>query len=149
MQSLFNPTTAAQFIARAQQLNPQTQGLWGKMDVAQMLTHCNIALRMALTNKKIKNTILGSTLGWLIAKIMLRNKPWQRNLPTAKQMVISSPQNFAQQQQKFIAQITDLHQRPPQNVAQNPHPIFGKLSHAQWGNLLYIHLNHHLQQFGV
>jgi hypothetical protein len=28
------------------------------------------------------------------------------------------------------------------------HPNFGKLTYNQWGRLIYLHLNHHLKQFG-
>ena len=29
------------------------------------------------------------------------------------------------------------------------HPIFGTMSKELWGDAMYIHLNHHLEQFGV
>ncbi|MCA0390144.1 MAG: DUF1569 domain-containing protein [Bacteroidetes bacterium] len=28
------------------------------------------------------------------------------------------------------------------------HPYFGNLSKKQWSRLAYIHINHHLKQFG-
>jgi hypothetical protein len=28
------------------------------------------------------------------------------------------------------------------------HPFFGNMNKKQWGRLGYIHINHHLQQFG-
>jgi hypothetical protein len=56
MNNLLDQNTVAKFVARVEQLTPQTQGLWGKMDVAQMLRHCNIAVRMILTDKNIKPT---------------------------------------------------------------------------------------------
>jgi hypothetical protein len=28
-------------------------------------------------------------------------------------------------------------------------PAFGKLSNRQWGRLAYVHMDHHLRQFGV
>jgi len=29
------------------------------------------------------------------------------------------------------------------------HPAFGSLSREKWGKLAYLHLDHHLRQFGV
>jgi len=29
------------------------------------------------------------------------------------------------------------------------HPVFGKLSHAEWLRWAYLHTDHHLRQFGV
>ena len=31
----------------------------------------------------------------------------------------------------------------------NPHPMFGKFTKQQWGQMQYKHLDHHLRQFGV
>ncbi|MBK9525384.1 MAG: DUF1569 domain-containing protein [Bacteroidetes bacterium] len=28
------------------------------------------------------------------------------------------------------------------------HPYFGKLSSREWGRITYLHLDHHLKQFG-
>ena len=30
-----------------------------------------------------------------------------------------------------------------------PYPMFGKLSRSQWRRFIYVHLDHHLRQFGV
>ena len=35
------------------------------------------------------------------------------------------------------------------HVARIPHPIFGSLSEAAWLRWAYLHLDHHLRQFGV
>ena len=29
------------------------------------------------------------------------------------------------------------------------HPMFGKLSRKQWGRFMYVHIDHHLRQFGI
>jgi len=30
-----------------------------------------------------------------------------------------------------------------------PHPMFGKMSYAEWGKLLQIHIDYHLKQFAA
>jgi len=30
-----------------------------------------------------------------------------------------------------------------------PHPIFGRMSHAAWLRWAYLHVDHHLRQFGA
>jgi hypothetical protein len=37
----------------------------------------------------------------------------------------------------------------PADYTSQAHPMFGELNQKQWGKLIYIHLNHHLNQFGV
>jgi len=38
---------------------------------------------------------------------------------------------------------------PPEFFAGRHHPIFGALSTAQWLRWGYLHMDHHLRQFGV
>jgi hypothetical protein len=35
------------------------------------------------------------------------------------------------------------------NVDHPPHPIFGSMSHAAWLRWAYLHMDHHLRQFGA
>jgi LPS sulfotransferase NodH len=37
----------------------------------------------------------------------------------------------------------------PAGCAQHPHSFFGPLTPAEWAELNYKHLDHHLRQFGV
>jgi len=32
-------------------------------------------------------------------------------------------------------------------ISGGEHPVFGKLSHTDWGRFLWIHLDHHFRQF--
>ncbi|MHA6250257.1 hypothetical protein ACXYMU_20145 [Pontibacter sp. CAU 1760] len=43
MKSVFNPADTATLISRINKLTPETQRLWGKMTVSQMLAHCNVS----------------------------------------------------------------------------------------------------------
>jgi hypothetical protein len=47
MKNLFQPEAVDEVISRVDTLQPATQRLWGKMDVAQMMAHCSAALDMA------------------------------------------------------------------------------------------------------
>jgi hypothetical protein len=80
---------------------------------------------------------------------MIKDKPWRKNLPTAKAMVIADAQNFEKEQLRLKEQLVEFNTRSKQESFGNPHPIFGKLSNEKWGQLLFVHLNHHLGQFGV
>jgi hypothetical protein len=37
----------------------------------------------------------------------------------------------------------------PDDSILQPHPMYGKLNRKQWGRFMYVHLDHHLRQFGV
>ena len=47
MPSLFEQYAAQEIINRINNLKPTTQRKWGKMNVSQMLSHCNEALGTA------------------------------------------------------------------------------------------------------
>jgi hypothetical protein len=49
--NIFEKTTTDQIINRINQLTPSTQAKWGKMNVAQMLAHCNVTYEMVYENK--------------------------------------------------------------------------------------------------
>lgn len=47
MKHLFDSARLAEIQQRLEQLRPDSERLWGKMTPAQMLAHCNEAIRMA------------------------------------------------------------------------------------------------------
>ena len=147
MKSIFDPLVKKELHQRISQLSENSQPQWGKMTVAQMLWHCQFPLKLAITNKARKK--FGNFIAKLFFKKMLyNNKPWRKNLPTVKIAKASAPKEFAMEKLILEQLIEDMH-LTKDRTSWNPHPIFGTFSHAQWGQLSYKHLDHHLQQFGV
>ena len=58
MDSLFNKTGNDAIIQRIQSLTAESQPLWGKMNVAQMLSHCQAPLDVAFGDVKLKSNII-------------------------------------------------------------------------------------------
>ena len=54
MKNVFNQTDANEIIDRINKLTPDAKALWGKMNVAQMLAHCNVTYEMVYENKHPK-----------------------------------------------------------------------------------------------
>ena len=54
MHNLFEPTVAADIISRIEKLQPTSQAQWGRMNVSQMLAHCNGPLQTYFEEKKWK-----------------------------------------------------------------------------------------------
>jgi hypothetical protein len=72
--------------------------------------------------------------------------PFPKSAPTAPELKARAATNL----QAEIAAITDLLERfagPPPRLV--PHPAFGELSPETWGVLIYKHMAHHLEQFGL
>lgn len=50
MNNLYNALDAAEIVARLEKLKPDAQRQWGKMNVNQMLAHCNASLETAMSH---------------------------------------------------------------------------------------------------
>lgn len=150
MKSLFNPADNKEIIERLNRLTSSTPAQWGKMNVSQMITHCQAPLNLALGNVKAKKNILGLLFGSIIKKMVVDNdKPFKKDLPTDKTFIIKNTPEFEKVKNELIVLIGKFSNTDPEAFSKDRHPIFGKLTRADWDKLTWKHLDHHLRQFGV
>lgn len=149
MPSLFEPQTAAQIIERINKLQPNSQRLWGKMNVAQVLKHCNDALGTATGDVKIKPSFIFKIIGPLIKKTVMEQKPYKQGLPTAKEFIITDEREFEKEKQNVLVRIDKFISNGEAKVDGLRHPAFGKMTSYEWGYSQWKHFDHHLKQFGV
>jgi hypothetical protein len=147
MKSLFDLEAYQEIQRRVGELKSEDKGQWGKMDVGQMVWHCQVPLKLAIKNKpnKKKGNIL---VRWFFKKSLYNDTPWRKNLPTSPFAKASEPKDFTVERYKLLDLISECYELKDRDT-WNPHPLFGKLTHEQWGKLQYKHLDHHLRQFGV
>lgn len=147
MKSLFDHNTHTEIKNRLQKLSETSERQWGKMTVGQMAWHCQYPLSLAIRNKE--NSGKGNWFVKLFFKKSLYNdKPWRKNLPTAPQLKAKEDKNFTEEV-KVLAQLVDDFAALDTRTVWQPHPAFGSFTKAQWGQVGYKHLDHHLKQFGV
>lgn len=150
MLTLFDSKTAEAFIKRIHVLSEQTQPQWGKMNVAQMLTHCQVPLQMASGEKKANgNALIRFLFSKSAKKQLLEDPEFKRNLPTLTEAKISSQREFEKEKNKLILQIKKFSDGGPVALTKEGHPFFGEMSVSDWDTLQIKHLDHHLRQFGV
>ncbi len=149
MKNIFEPATLQEFIKRIDTLKNDTQGLWGKMDVSQMMAHCSVALTEALSDEKGKLTLFGIIFGGIARKSIREEKPFRQNLPTAKNFIIADRRIFEQEKEKLKMLLTQVSQHGPEPMTGKIHPFFGKISTTDWSNLMVKHIDHHLRQFNA
>jgi hypothetical protein len=68
MKDLLNPADRGEIISRINRLTPEHKGLWGTMDVSQMLAHCQRPIELALKSPKPPRKFIGYILGPLAKK---------------------------------------------------------------------------------
>jgi hypothetical protein len=151
MKSLYNPADNQGIIDRINKLSPDSKGLWGKMNVAQMLAHLRKPLLAAYGNEKMSKRGIFSFLFGKMAKkrLITQNQPFSKGLPTDKKFVVANPESFEKEKAALIESIKEFAAKGPGAITKEPHGFFGSLSPEEWDKLQCKHLDHHLSQFGV
>jgi hypothetical protein len=150
IQNIYSLEVAEQFISRINKLSANTPNQWGKMDVSQMMAHCNVSYEMAFNEQyKKSNPFLRFILKNLAKKGLVDDNPLKKNSSTATEMVIKSPKNFENEKNILISNVNNLVKKGENYFDMKDHPGFGVMTKQEWNNFYYKHLDHHLTQFGV
>jgi hypothetical protein len=149
MQTIFHPADREAIARRLATLEPEAQRQWGRMDAAQMLAHCAVGLEVAAGERSLPQAFLGKLIGPLVGVLVLGQRPFGHDAPTAPAFVVLGARDFEAERIRVATLIDHVVQRGPEHAAQQTHPFFGRLSGEKWGRLVYKHLDHHLRQFGV
>ncbi len=152
MKTVFNLENLSNVVDRINLLHLDKKPLWGRMNVNQMICHCSDQILMA--QGKIKIQYVGNFFSSKILKnlILLGMPAPKGKVKTYKELdqFISGtkPTNFDNDRKLLISVIKNFEKEYPSEKSVT-HPSFGKMDKSQWGRLIYIHLDHHLKQFGV
>ena len=110
------------------------------------------AFRMAMGRKAVSpaSGLLKRTIvKWIALHLPL---PWPAGIPTSPEIDQeaggTSPVVFAADVAE-LAVLVEIFTAPARSFAWQPHPIFGTLSDAAWLRWGYLHMDHHLRQFGA
>src|SRR5947207_15828308 len=144
VKNLFEPTVKQDIANRVNKLTPESKALWGKMNVGQMLAHCQIPIGVADGTYKLKRTFFGRVVGPMVKSILYNEKPFKRSLPTDKSFLTTEPKDFEKEKQKLLALVSNLSET---SIVNETHTFFGKLTKEQWSKGTWKHLDHHLQHF--
>jgi hypothetical protein len=147
MKSFFDPAAQKELQSRVQKLDAKALGQWGKMTAAQMLAHCTATMQVPVGDLTLKKNLL-SLIGWMFKGMLVSDKPFGRNSPTAPEYKMKDEKVFDEEIKRFQETFNKL-ARGPSAVKCWNHPFFGKMTADDWGHLMYKHLDHHLTQFGL
>lgn len=148
--NIFDVTVVNQLVERINQLNPSTQPVWGKMNVAQMLAHCNVTYELAYENIHPRpNVFMRFVLKAFVKNIVVGEKPYGKSIQTAPVFMVSSEKDFTNEKARLLAYLEKTQQLGAKYFEGRENHGFGKLTVAEWNNMFYKHLDHHLKQFGV
>jgi hypothetical protein len=135
---------------RLQSVRADSVRRWGTMTPHQMVCHCADACRMALgenTPRDVSTTATRHVIKWIALYAPMR---WPAGVQTVDEFDQRTrgtcPTDFAAD----VAELTRLLDRIRARAgAWPPHPIFGPMTEGKWLRWAYLHMDHHLRQFGV
>ena len=147
--TLENPSAVAEIVARFNQLSPNSAARWGTMQVTEMLLHCTLANQFIIEdNTPYRKPTLKERLKQFACFHIITKLPHNRKGPARLQ---TKHQIDVQQfeAQKTAAIISVLRLADYQGPITSIHAALGWLTKKQWGIISWMHMDHHLRQFGV
>ena len=151
MKTLARERDRAEILHRLRSVRPESVRRWGRMSAHQMVCHLSDALRMGTGHKPVSHAtgpLQRTILKWIVLYLPVR---WPAGILTRpeidQELAGTRPVDFAAdvaQLEALLALIT----AETRTFSWQAHPIFGKMSDAAWLRWGYLHMDHHLRQFG-
>ena len=150
MKNIFSSVVCEEIIARINQLAVQSTPEWGKMNVAQMLAHCNVTYELVFENKHPKpNALVRFLLKVVVKNYVVSDKPFKRSSQTSPAFIITNDRDFETEKSRLIDYINQAQKLGSAYFDGKESHSFGVLKATEWNAMFYKHLDHHLKQFGV
>src|SRR5258705_826593 len=111
MKSLFDPADRNALLQRLDKLQSDTPRQWGKVNAAQMVTHCARALETGTGDRPMRQKLIGKILMPFFRKSILGEKPFSRNGPTDPSFIVADEREFSAERQKLEDLIAKFVQR--------------------------------------
>lgn len=145
--TIFNPANFLKIYDRLVQLRPDAHRQWGKMNVVQMLNHLKIATGSGIKLYKLRDesNFLWRTIIKFIALRFLPRFPKNARAAEGFKIEMNDQLDFDHEKHQALKVLQKAYASPYDSYL---HPLFGKMSRAEWGILIYRHFDHHLRQFG-
>jgi hypothetical protein len=152
MKTLARARDRAEILNRVRTVRPESVRRWGRMSAHQMVCHLSDSLRMGTGHKPVSratSVLQRTVVKWVALYLPLR---WPAGIPTSPEIDQecggTRPVDFAAdvaQLEALFALVT----APTRSFDWQVHPIFGRMSDAAWLRWGYVHMDHHLRQFGA
>src|SRR6185503_1701283 len=94
IKDMFDPAVRQDIIDRINKLTAQTQHKWGRMNVAQMLSHVQLPISCAYGTHQVKGSFLLRLVGPLFKSILYNEKPYKQSLPTDPSYIVVDEKDF-------------------------------------------------------
>jgi hypothetical protein len=152
MKTLARAADRAELLRRLRTVRPESTAQWGRMSAPQMICHLTDAFQMATGDRTVRPT--GSWFDRTILRLLVLWLPvrWPRGVPTNPELDQllhgTSPSGFPADVARVEAMVEAM-AAAGGRARWQAHPLFGPLSTRAWLRWGYLHMDHHLRQFGA
>ena len=152
MRTLANTEDRSELLGRLERLGPESKALWGRMTAGQMVCHLADSFRAGLGERQVSMAtgfLQRTAVKWIALHTPLR---WPKGMPARPEVSQEKggtpPGNFDMDRSN-LEHLIDRFAGDSQACDQVAHPFFGKMKYADWMRWGYLHIDHHLRQFGT
>ncbi len=143
-----NEKSRSAILNRINALKPGSAPKWGSMTVNEMMFHCakihNEIIKGKQTN--INPTLRQHFLKILVLQLMKEIPKGIKTNP--KYLKAKEDEILFETEQNHLIESVNQIANHNEEIYGN-HPLLGPLHTKQWRRFMYMHLDHHLRQFGV
>jgi len=151
MKTLSNAADKAEILSRLGRIQPNSQRRWGRMSAHGMICHLSDGFRLYMGDLPAKPAAVPMPRVLLTLVALWAPLPWPhgfRTMPEIDQEAAGTkPTEFSADVAELRRLIEAFTARPGRFSSTHPH--FGPLTEKDWMRLGYLHVNHHLRQFGA
>ncbi len=152
MKSLANNLDKQEVLQRLRLVKPESARRWGKMTSSQMVCHLNDSFKSVIGERPVSS--VSNILGPNLIKWIARYLPihWPHGVPTRPE---NDQETGGTRPTEFAADVRELEElvdrltRGEKDFSWGRHPLFGAMPDREWLRCGYLHMDHHLRQFGV
>jgi len=150
MKTMARAQDKEEIVRRLRTIRADSGRRWGRMSAHQMVCHLSDSF-LAVTGQRDVSPASGllqsTVIKWIALYAPLQ---WPRGVPTRPEV---DQEVGGTKPSHFAADVTQLEMLVELITTRKgcfgpTHPIFGKMSDTDWMRWAYLHMDHHLRQFG-
>lgn len=152
MKTLANANDKNEIVVRLSAIGPESQRRWGKMAAPEMICHLSDAFRVIVGEKQaepVSNWFSRSAFKWAAFWFPTRWPHGVSTVPECDAKLGGTPPAALENDVRQLRELLERFTTRPRAYELPPHPIFGPLSEEEWMRWGYLHMDHHLRQFGA